>query len=122
MSIRVSETLKLFDMCKPEGQNSKRGLTLDFGILSAEFSKPNWGNEDDYWPTQYLCEYIRHLGFDGIRFCSSINPEAKNIVLFDTNENPVTKRKKYRITGSQIHIVSSLNIEARRIAPFEEKS
>jgi len=121
-TIRVSETLKLFDMCKPEGQNSKRGLTLDFGILSAEFSKPNWGNEDDYWPTQYLCEYIKHLGFDGIRFCSSINPESKNIVIFDTNENPVTKQKRYRIIGSQVFVVSSLNLETQQIAPFKEKS
>ena len=36
----------------------------------------------DYLPTQVFCEYVRSLGYDGIKFRSSQNSEGVNLTLF----------------------------------------
>lgn len=114
-TVRIKEPLRIYDMCCSNEKNITREAILNFDVLSREFSKPNWGNNLDYIPTQYLCEYIKELQFDGLRFSSSLNSKAQNIVLFDT-----TKEKKYTITQSRVYAVSSINIETNQIAPFED--
>ncbi len=39
--------------------------------------------EIDYLPTQYLCEYIKHLGYDGVRYRSSLNKGSNFVFFFD---------------------------------------
>lgn len=41
------------------------------------YSKPVTSDDDilDYIPTQYVAEYAKHLGYDGIIFRSSLAPE-----------------------------------------------
>ena len=52
--------------------------------FSNEISKPISSEEKDieYIPTQILSEYIRKLGYEGIKFESSVNRNSYNIVLF----------------------------------------
>lgn len=53
--------------------------------ISKELSKPlrRYDSEIEYVPTQFICEYIRHItGADGILFESSLHQGGKNIVLF----------------------------------------
>lgn len=40
-------------------------------------------NQIEYVPTQYLCEFVKSLGVDGIRYNSSLHSGGWNIVLFD---------------------------------------
>ena len=68
-------------------------------MLSNLLSELNYGGEEDYLPTQYLCEYIRELGFDGIRFASSLNQNGKIIVLFDANDN---NHNNYEIMSTKV--------------------
>lgn len=52
--------------------------------LGNELSKPNRRNDKelDYLPTQYLSEFIKSMGFDGVEYQSSLNPEGYNIAIF----------------------------------------
>lgn len=47
------------------------------------YKKPNSGDTFRYMPTQYLGEIIKQMGFDGLRFNSSLKKGGVNIVLFD---------------------------------------
>ncbi len=53
--------------------------------LESELSKPRRrsDNELDYLPTQYLSEFIKSMGFDGVEFRSSLNPSGYNLAIFN---------------------------------------
>lgn len=61
--------------------------------LRSEFSFVNKGNKEDYLITQYLTLLAQNVGFDGIRFRSTLVQEGTNYVIFN-NENciPVTSK------------------------------
>lgn len=52
--------------------------------LRAELSKPlrRFDDDLDYIPTQYLCEFVKYLGYDGIEYKSSLNKNGSNLVVF----------------------------------------
>lgn len=54
-----------------------------YNTIGKMFSKPYNGNAQQYIPTQYLAEEIKRMGFDGLRFNSSLHKGGVNIVLFD---------------------------------------
>ena len=54
-----------------------------FEYVCQQFSKPYTGKPLQYLPTQFLSEIIKNMGFDGLRFNSSLNQGGYNIVLFN---------------------------------------
>lgn len=64
--------------------------------FTVEISKPIGENEKDieYIATQLLSEYIRKIGYDGIKFESSLNKNTDNFVLF-CGPNPDLCRELY---------------------------
>ena len=54
-----------------------------YNTIGAMFSKPYNGEASKYLPTQYLAEEIKKMGFDGLRFNSSLHQGGVNVVLFD---------------------------------------
>jgi len=120
-TIKITKDLKLFDFCYTDPSESELGKSFDLVIISTAFSMPNFGDESNYYATQYICEFIREMGFDGIRFYSSLNPDGKNIVLFDTEIDPLTKSKNYKIINSKVYSVTKLGIDFQQIMPFEQK-
>lgn len=60
----------------------------------------------DYIPSQYLCEYIKKLGFDGVLYGSSVGP-GKNLALFDES----------KVKGGNVVIykVDKVSLKASRI-------
>ena len=93
-SFRTVEEVKIYDLArniKPqEGENSEYDYSL-FSVIQQRFSEPNTGDVIRYLPTQYLGELIKQMGFDGLRFKSSLKNGGVNIVLFDDK-----KCKAYR--------------------------
>jgi len=73
-------------------------------LLEKELSKPlrRQDNELDYLSTQFLCEYIKHLGYDGVEFGSSLHEGGINIVFFNDDKLECIKVKKYEITNIDI--------------------
>lgn len=54
-----------------------------------------------YTPTQYLCEFIKSCGFDGVLYRSSVSENGVNLALFDPEKATVT-----RVTEHQVSKVS----------------
>lgn len=77
-TIRVNEELRLLDftMTSVPSKMSEAKQNL-FSDLSVLYSKPVTDDDDilDYIPTQYIAEYAKNLGYDGIMFTSSLMPE-----------------------------------------------
>jgi len=88
-------------------------LKMFFDTVSGLFSKPILGNADNYYTTQYISEYIKHMGFDGIKYKSSLRKDGSNIVIFDTSEN----NGNYEILSSSLHRVTNVEITSKKILP-----
>ncbi len=88
-TITVQEDMLLFDLRqvkdKSEKRNVKDNLLIDLSVL---YSKPveTTDNTDDYLPTQFIAEYIKKLGYDGIIYPSSHGAKKEtdyNLVVFN---------------------------------------
>lgn len=90
----ISKPLRLLSLLSPRGSHSpfmeEDVLALRYEIeflchLGNELSKPVLPRDVDYEyiPTQYLCEFIKSCGYDGVVFNSSVHDKGFNITLFD---------------------------------------
>ncbi|WP_175285961.1 RES family NAD+ phosphorylase [Brachybacterium squillarum] len=54
-----------------------------------------------YLPTQFLCEYIKSLGYHGVRYPSALNPGGTNLVLFEHDLTRINNRtmRHYRVSA-----------------------
>lgn len=57
-----------------------------YNTIGEMFSRPYNGDATKYLPTQYIAEEIKNMGFDGLRFRSSLHREGINIVLFNPED------------------------------------
>lgn len=86
--IEVKETLKIANIAVDINMDPKTDKTLEQWILSfiqSAFSIPT-NNPDDYIPSQIIAEYIRNLGYDGIRYSSSLHRGGYNLTVFDISK------------------------------------
>lgn len=84
--LSLQKEIRVFDLAvSVHGKDSPSGERFPslFSTIGKMFSKPYNGNFTSYLPTQYLAEEIKRLGFDGLRFSSSLHQGGNNIVLFD---------------------------------------
>ena len=74
--------------------------------LENEISRPirRNDNELDYISTQYLSEFIKYSGYDGVEYKSSLNPLGYNVALFNTDKIECLKTYLEEVTEiSYIH-------------------
>ena len=69
-AVRVKRPLTVYNFCIQDNE-------IYADLVSKAFSNPNFGNDLDYVPTQYICEYIKKMGCDGVRFQSSLNSQPQ---------------------------------------------
>lgn len=122
-TVTIRKNLQIFDMCISEiPETSDFTQVENYFILqklSSLFSEVNYGSEDEYLPTQFICDYIRDLGFDGIRFRSALNSDGQVVVLFDTNTNSKEQKdNNYEIINSKVYVVKGYDIDYMQIAPM----
>lgn len=113
-TFRIDDQLKLYDFCSTK-TSDKIENSLMLNKISKLFSIPKRGSEDEYYSTQYISEYIRKLGFDGLRFSSSLS-EGNNIVLFATGNS---EKKNYTVLNSKVYSVSNVDVQYIQFAPFK---
>ena len=67
--------------------------------IQEDLAKPmsRLDSELDYLPTQYISDFSRALGYDGIKYYSTFNHKAYNIAVFNSNACECTYRKVYKI-------------------------
>lgn len=83
-------------------------------LILEDFSKPVDSEKYMYIPTQYIAEYIKNLGFDGIRFNSSLYSRGRNITIFNYHYcEPI---------GSKLYEIEDICFDIKAIAPKNEKS
>lgn len=54
----------------------------------------------DYVPTQYICDYIKHLGYDGIKYKSTLHKDGFNYAIFD--------EKKFKCQNVQVYNIKDI--------------
>lgn len=79
--------------------------------LEQELSKPvrRFDKELDYLPSQYLCEYVKSLGYDAIEYGSSLKPGGINIAVFND----------VKLVGRNVEVyeIDTLTLGHRKISP-----
>jgi len=53
----------------------------------------------DYLPTQYLCEFIKSLGFDGVEYKSAMNSNGYNLAIFNDRKLQCLDSVFHRVTN-----------------------
>lgn len=74
--------------------------------ISNEIAKPlrRQDSELDYLPAQYISDFVKSLGFDGICYRSTLNVEGLNYAFFDP--------KKFKCEEVMLYHIKSMNFEA----------
>lgn len=111
--INVNETLNVADFSYASFPNYDGFEKHLIYLIMADFSNPTDSDKKSYIPTQYISEYIKTLGFDGIRFTSSLNGAGRNITIFNY--------EKCTAVGSKVYQVGDIYFEANCIEPKNEK-
>ena len=106
----ILEDLELADLRDPRITVTPFGLDDDeleliytnlpfLVLLGNELSKPIIPREAnlEYLPSQYLSEIIKHIGFNGIIYKSSVS-NGDNFVLFDDSKVQIVEVVQYQIT------------------------
>ena len=106
----ILEDLELADLRNPRITVTPFGLDDDeleliytnlpfLELLGNELSKPIIPREAnlEYLPSQYLSEIIKHIGFNGIIYKSSVS-NGDNFVLFDDRKVQIVEVVQYQIT------------------------
>lgn len=77
--------------------------------INEEIAKPlrRQDSEIDYLPTQYISDFVKSLGFDGIKYKSTLNPDGTNYAIFD--------RKKFKCREIKCYNIDSLIYNYREI-------
>ena len=87
--------------------DAKKNLFSDLSFL---YSRPIAEEDDviDYIPTQFVAEYAKNLGYDGIIYKSSLVPELEkegamhNVVVFNYKKCEPIRSNVFQITSNQI--------------------
>lgn len=100
--VDFTEKVNLFKVFYDDGedvfkQKVKRRVLFD--AFSSDLSKPlrSFDSELEYIPTQYICEYFKDIGADGIMFKSSVRTEGKNLVLFHPEKAECVEVRPYEV-------------------------
>ena len=86
--------------------------------LQAEISLPIRKRDKtlDYIPTQYISEFIKSLGFDGLQYRSSLYSEGFNLAIF--------KPEKLKCINSEVYEIRGIKLDHEKLesaSPEEEK-
>lgn len=86
-----------------------------FDKMRMEFSLLNKGDKEAYLTTQYLTLLAQHLGFDGLRFRSSLVENGENYVIFDPDNCKAVSSKMYVINKVEYNLLPILTEEEKEV-------
>lgn len=87
-SVTIVDLSNLDHISPFNGNLDKVWFAMNIKILkqmSQEIAKPlrRQDSELDYLPAQYIADFVKSLGYDGIKFKSTLNPEGVNYAIFN---------------------------------------
>lgn len=116
--IEVKEQLRISNIAVDIDMDPKKEKTLDewlLGFIQSAFSSPT-NNPDDYIPSQIIAEFFRHLGYDGIRYSSSLHNDGFNLTIFDTTKCEAVFSTDLRLENFKVSLrpaIGAENIDGR---------
>ena len=102
--IRINSPLKIANIAVDLELSGNKDATIEMyvmGMIQEAFSKPT-SNPDDYIPTQIIAEYIKSLGYDGIRYNSSLHFGGVNLTIFNYEKCEAVSSQDFRIEDIKI--------------------
>ena len=112
---RLKDDVKVLDLRNidydiiPWAENDNVQLFLSHSpflkTLQEEISLPirKQDKDLDYIPTQYISEYIKSLGFDGVEYQSSLDSEGYNLAVFNPEKFECIETKVYDINSIKLN-------------------
>lgn len=116
--IEVKEQLRTTNLAADIDLNPKKEKSVEdwlLGFLQSAFSSPT-NNPDDYIPSQIIAEYCRHIGFEGIRYSSSLHRGGFNLTVFDVSKCEAVCSTDLRLENIKISLrpaIGAENIDGR---------
>ena len=114
--ISVAEFIAKRDVLFADLTHSKSSLIGNVDVselvwlIANEFATPHYAGHN-YAFTQYLAGHFMNMGFQGVIFDSSLNPQGKNFVFFDPND--------CKAISSHLYVVRDINISSHPITRKE---
>lgn len=109
--IEVKEKLRIANIAveiNPDIDKSVDSWLLYF--IQSAFSSPT-NNPDDYIPSQIIAEYFRHLGYDGIRYSSSLHRDGYNLTIYDISKCEPVFSTDLRFENIKIYLRPAIGAE-----------
>lgn len=68
-------------------------------LIEKDLAKPlsRYDSELDYLPTQYISDFAKFLGYDGVKYYSTFDKDSYNLALFNSDVCKCVYRKNYLI-------------------------
>ncbi|WP_296620748.1 RES family NAD+ phosphorylase [Marivirga sp.] len=116
---RLKEDIKILNLREPENDPiiwAEQEAINDYltyipfiKTLQKELSLPirKLDKEIDYLPTQYLSEFIKSIGYDGVEFQSSLNSDGYNLAIFNPD--------KFECIRTNIYEIESIELNHRKL-------
>ena len=108
---KLQRDVKLYDLTLEINNIENDGileLPSLFNTIGTMFSRPNNKDASQYLPTQYISEEIKHMGFDGLRFRSSLHKTGINIVLFNPDDCIAVSSDLVEVKGIDLNLEEPL--------------
>lgn len=95
------KVLQIIDLTRANKENRVHNYRK---MLSELFSQPVAPDTAglQYIPTQYIAEYFKVHGFDGVKYQSSIDPAESNICLFNPEVAMITYQNTREVTSIDV--------------------
>jgi hypothetical protein len=90
------EDVNLEEYVKNKDILTQFGIALSTPLRSFDSSR-------EYLPTQYLCEYVKSLGIDGVEYASAMNKGGTNYAIFDGN--------KFKCVNKTMVVVKEISVK-----------
>ena len=97
--IRVNSPLKIANIAVELDLSENKNATVEMYVMrmiQGAFSKPT-NNSDDYIPSQIIAEYLKSLGYDGVRYNSSLHFGGVNLTIFNHDKCEAISSQDFRI-------------------------
>lgn len=116
--IQVKKRLVIADIAVDIDMNPEKEKSMEEWLLcfiQSAFSSPT-NNPDDYLSSQIIAEYFRYLGYDGIRYSSSLHRGGYNLTIYDVSKCEAVFSTDLRLENIKIYLrpaIGAENIDGR---------
>ena len=111
--IQVKKRLVIANIAVDIDMNPKKEKSMQEWLLcfiQSAFSSPT-NNPDDYLSSQIIAEYFRYLGYDGIRYSSSLHRGGYNLTIYDVSKCEAVFSTDLRLETIKIFLRPAIGAE-----------